>query len=127
MPTRPFVRGALLDALDPETRALAIALYARPGPTRSSSRRARIAYAIDKLLITLERTSSRTQISTTWPNRPTRSSAATPRRCAACSTQQRQSTKNAARSTVEREQARISPALADADRRHGAYRHGRSP
>lgn len=50
----PFVRGALLDALDPETRALAIALYARPGPDPVELPPARIVYAIDKCLLTLE-------------------------------------------------------------------------
>ncbi|MHB8459710.1 MAG: DNA primase [Candidatus Limnocylindrales bacterium] len=53
MPAR-FVRGALLDALDPETRALAIALYARSGPDPAQLPAERIAYAIDKCLLTLE-------------------------------------------------------------------------
>ena len=51
---RPFERGRFLDALDSETRALAIALYARPGPDPSHLPSERIAYAIDKCLLTLE-------------------------------------------------------------------------
>jgi DNA primase len=61
----PFVRGALLDALDPETRALAIALYARSGPDPVELPPTRIAYAIDKLLITLEQDQLEDQISYT--------------------------------------------------------------
>ena len=61
----PFVRGALLDALDPETRALAIALYARPGPDPVELPHARIVYAIDKLLITLEQDQLEDQIAYT--------------------------------------------------------------
>jgi len=61
----PFVRGALLDALDPETRALAIALYARPGPDPVELPPARIVYAIDKLLITLEQDQLEDQIAYT--------------------------------------------------------------
>jgi len=49
-----FVRGALLDGLDPETRALAIALYARAGPDPAQLPGERIVYAIDKCLLTLE-------------------------------------------------------------------------
>ncbi|HEX7473884.1 MAG TPA: DNA primase [Candidatus Limnocylindrales bacterium] len=60
-----FVRGALLDALDPETRALAIALYARPGPDPVELPPARIVYAIDKLLITLEQDQLEDQIAYT--------------------------------------------------------------
>jgi DNA primase len=51
---RPFERGHLLDALDPETRALAIALYARPGPDPTDLPAVRIAYALDSCLLTLE-------------------------------------------------------------------------
>ena len=61
----PFVRGALLDALDPETRALAIALYARSGPDPVELPPTRIVYAIDKLLITLEQDQLEDQISYT--------------------------------------------------------------
>ncbi len=61
----PFVRGALLDALDPETRALAIALYARSGPDPVELPPVRIAYAIDKLLITLEQDQLEDQIAYT--------------------------------------------------------------
>jgi DNA primase len=50
----PFERGRLLEALDPETRALAIALYARSGPDLAQLPPERIAYAIDKCLLTLE-------------------------------------------------------------------------
>jgi len=50
----PFERGRLLEALDPETRALAIALYARSGPDPAQLPPERIAYAIDKCLLTLE-------------------------------------------------------------------------
>ncbi|HEY3072220.1 MAG TPA: DNA primase [Candidatus Limnocylindrales bacterium] len=50
----PFERGRLLEALDPETRALAIALYARPGPDPTHLPAERIAYAVDKCLLTLE-------------------------------------------------------------------------
>jgi DNA primase len=50
----PFERGRLLEALDPETRALAIALYARSGPDLAQLPPERIVYAIDKCLLTLE-------------------------------------------------------------------------
>jgi hypothetical protein len=50
----PFGRGRLLDALDPETRALAIALYARSGPDPAQLPVERIVYAVDKCLLTLE-------------------------------------------------------------------------
>jgi DNA primase catalytic core len=50
----PFERGRLLEALDPETRALAIALYARSGPDPAQLPPERIVYAIDKCLLTLE-------------------------------------------------------------------------
>ena len=52
--TGQFERGRMLDALDPETRALAIALYAHHGPDPSRLSEARLAYAIDKCLLTLE-------------------------------------------------------------------------
>jgi len=51
----PFERGHLLEGLDPETRALAIALYARPGPDPAQLPGDRIVYAIDKCLLTLEK------------------------------------------------------------------------
>ena len=51
----PFDRGRLLDGLDPETRALAIALYARSGPDPAQLPGDRIVYAIDKCLLTLEK------------------------------------------------------------------------
>jgi DNA primase len=50
----PFERGRMLDALDPETRALAIALYAHRGPDPSRLSDARLTYAVDKCLLTLE-------------------------------------------------------------------------
>jgi DNA primase len=49
-----FERGRMLDSLDPETRALAIALYAHRGPDPSRLSAARLTYAIDKCLLTLE-------------------------------------------------------------------------
>jgi DNA primase len=49
-----FERGRMLDSLDPETRALAIALYAHRGPDPSRLSPARLTYAIDKCLLTLE-------------------------------------------------------------------------
>jgi DNA primase len=52
--TGSFERGRMLDALDPETRALAIALYAHRGPDPSRLTTARLTYAIDKCLLTLE-------------------------------------------------------------------------
>ena len=52
--TGSFERGRMLDALDPETRALAIALYAHRGPDPSRLSTARLTYAIDKCLLTLE-------------------------------------------------------------------------
>jgi len=52
--TGAFERGRMLDALDPETRALAIALYAHRGPDPSRLSAARLTYAIDKCLLTLE-------------------------------------------------------------------------
>ena len=50
----PFERGRFLEALDPETRGLAIALYARGGPDPAQLPENRIVYAIDKCLLTLE-------------------------------------------------------------------------
>jgi DNA primase len=50
----PFERGRFLEALDPETRGLAIALYARGGPDPAQLPEDRIVYAIDKCLLTLE-------------------------------------------------------------------------
>ena len=52
--TGSFERGRMLDGLDPETRALAIALYAHQGPDPSRLSPARLTYAIDKCLLTLE-------------------------------------------------------------------------
>jgi DNA primase catalytic core len=52
--TGSFERGRMLDAVDPETRALAIALYAHRGPDPSHLSTARLTYAIDKCLLTLE-------------------------------------------------------------------------
>ncbi len=52
--TGQFERSRMLDALDPETRALAIALYAHHGPDPSRLSEARLTYAIDKCLLTLE-------------------------------------------------------------------------
>jgi len=52
--TGSFERGRMLDAVDPETRALAIALYAHRGPDPSRLSSARLTYAIDKCLLTLE-------------------------------------------------------------------------
>ncbi len=52
--TGHFERGRMLDALDPETRALAIALYAHRGPDPSRLSQARLTYAVDKCLLTLE-------------------------------------------------------------------------
>ena len=52
--TGQFERGRMLDSLDPETRALAIALYAHRGPDPSRLSQARLTYAVDKCLLTLE-------------------------------------------------------------------------
>ena len=52
--TGQFERGRMLDGLDPETRALAIALYAHRGPDPSRLSQARLTYAVDKCLLTLE-------------------------------------------------------------------------
>ena len=50
----PFERSAFLEALDDETRAFALALYAKPGPDPSGLPADRLGYAIDKCLLTLE-------------------------------------------------------------------------
>lgn len=50
----PFDRGRLLDGLDDETRGLALAIYAREGPDPASLSAARIAYAIENCLLSLE-------------------------------------------------------------------------
>src|SRR4029077_13182732 len=49
-----FERGRFLEALDPETRALALGLYAleRPDPRNLPSQR--VIYNLDKCLLTLE-------------------------------------------------------------------------
>jgi len=49
-----FDRGRLLESLDDETRALAIAIYAREGPDPSTLPSGRIAYAIENCLLSLE-------------------------------------------------------------------------
>jgi DNA primase len=50
----PFERSGFLDALDDETRALALALFAKPGPDPATLSDVRLAYVIDKCLLTLE-------------------------------------------------------------------------
>lgn len=50
----PFERGRLLESLDDETRALALAIYARPGPDPSTLPTGRIAYAVENCLLSLE-------------------------------------------------------------------------
>jgi len=50
----PFERGRLLEALDDETRALAIALYARGGPDPAALPHERLLYAVEACLLTLE-------------------------------------------------------------------------
>jgi DNA primase len=50
----PFERGRLLDGLDEETRALAIALYARGGPDPAALPYDRLLYAVEACLLTLE-------------------------------------------------------------------------
>ncbi len=50
----PFERGPLLEGLDEETRALAIALYARGGPDPAALPYERLQYAVDACLLTLE-------------------------------------------------------------------------
>jgi DNA primase len=50
----PFERGALLEGLDEETRALAIALYARGGPDPAALPHERLVYAVEGCLLTLE-------------------------------------------------------------------------
>ncbi len=49
-----FDRGRLLESLDDETRALAIAIYAKEGPDPSTLPAGRIAYAIENCLLSLE-------------------------------------------------------------------------
>ena len=61
----PFDRGRLLEGLDPETRALAIALYARPGPDPAQLPGNRIVYAVDKCLLALEEEQLKDQIAYT--------------------------------------------------------------
>jgi DNA primase len=61
----PFDRGRLLEGLDPETRALAIALYARSGPDPAQLPGSRIVYAVDKCLLSLEEDQLKDQISYT--------------------------------------------------------------
>jgi DNA primase len=50
----PFDRGTLLERLDEETRALAIALYARGGPDPTQLTDERLRYAVDACLLSLE-------------------------------------------------------------------------
>ena len=50
----PFERGRLLEGLDEETRALAIALYARGGPDPAELPFDRLQYAVEACLLTLE-------------------------------------------------------------------------
>ena len=50
----PFERSRFLDGLDDETRAFALALFAKPGPDPASLSDERLAYVIDKCLLTLE-------------------------------------------------------------------------
>ncbi len=49
-----FDRGRLLESLDDETRALALAIYAKEGPDPASLPPARVAYAIENCLLSLE-------------------------------------------------------------------------
>jgi DNA primase len=49
-----FERGRFLESLDPETRALALALYAHRGPDPSRLAAPRIVYAVEKCLLALE-------------------------------------------------------------------------
>jgi hypothetical protein len=49
-----FDRGKLLESLDDETRALAVAVYAKEGPDPSTLSSGRIAYAIENCLLSLE-------------------------------------------------------------------------
>ncbi len=49
-----FDRGRLLEALDDETRGLALALYAKEGPDPGSLNQNRIAYTIANCLLSLE-------------------------------------------------------------------------
>ena len=109
----PFVRRPLLEALDEETRALAIALYARPARTRSSCRRARIVYAIDNCLLTLE--ADQIEDAIVQPGRTGRRGA--PRRPRGHAPAARpgtpDTTKNAVRSIVDASRRASSPPHAD--------------
>jgi len=49
-----FDRGRLLESLDDETRALALAIYAKEGPDPASLPPSRVAYAIENCLLSLE-------------------------------------------------------------------------
>ena len=49
-----FDRGRLLESLDDETRALALAIYAKEGPDPASLPPGRVAYAIENCLLSLE-------------------------------------------------------------------------
>ncbi len=49
-----FERGRFLEALDPETRALAIGLYALEKPDPRNLAQQRVIYNLDKCLLTLE-------------------------------------------------------------------------
>jgi DNA primase len=49
-----FDRGRILEALDPETRALAIGLYALDRPDPRNLPQQRVIYLVDKCLLTLE-------------------------------------------------------------------------
>jgi hypothetical protein len=49
-----FDRGRMLEALDPETRALAIGLYALDRPDPRNLPQQRVIYLVDKCLLTLE-------------------------------------------------------------------------
>jgi DNA primase len=50
----PFNRTAFLESLDPETQALAMALYAKDDPDPSSLPADRLTYAVDRCLLRLE-------------------------------------------------------------------------
>lgn len=49
-----FDRGRLLESLDDETRALALAIYAKDGPDPATLPPGRVAYAIENCLLSLE-------------------------------------------------------------------------
>ena len=49
-----FDRGRLLESLDDETRALALAIYAKEGPDPASLPPSRVVYAIENCLLSLE-------------------------------------------------------------------------